>query len=90
MYSEFSDYCYSYPHELFISLFYRHVPLVNGHNTDGIQAATCVNCGHFFKFKTVSPFKSTITLTVNGQQYTGTHLTVLVSIHVPRNIYRIR
>ena len=68
----------------------RHVPLVNGHNTDGIQAATCVNCGHFFKFKTVSPFKSTITLTVNGQQYTGTHLTVLESIHVPRNKYWIR
>lgn len=49
----------------------RHIPLVGGHFRNGVQAATCVNCGNFFKFKVVAPFKSTISLTVNGKQYTG-------------------
>ncbi|XP_052797561.1 xanthine dehydrogenase/oxidase-like isoform X2 [Mya arenaria] len=45
-----------------------HVPVSSCAN--GVQAATCVSCGHFFKFRAVEPLKSTITLTVNGKQYT--------------------
>ncbi|WAR01989.1 ALDO4-like protein, partial [Mya arenaria] len=45
-----------------------HVPVSSSAN--GVQAATCVSCGHFFKFRAVGPLKSTITITVNGKQYT--------------------
>ncbi|XP_069131711.1 uncharacterized protein [Argopecten irradians] len=37
---------------------------------NGVFAATCQNCGHFFKFKVDSGLATTVTLTVNGQKYT--------------------
>ncbi|KAL4225427.1 hypothetical protein ACF0H5_016117 [Mactra antiquata] len=37
---------------------------------DGTFASTCVNCGHFFKFKSVAPYKSSVSFTVNGQAIT--------------------
>ncbi|XP_021379046.1 xanthine dehydrogenase-like [Mizuhopecten yessoensis] len=36
----------------------------------GVFAATCQNCGHFFKFKVDSGLATEVTLTVNGQKYT--------------------
>ena len=53
------------------SLTVSHVPIADTQSKDGIYAARCVQCGHFFKFRTVPTVKSTVTLTVNGQQYTG-------------------
>lgn len=47
-----------------------HVPVADARSEDGIYAASCVQCGHFFKFRTVPAVKSTVTLTVNGKQYT--------------------
>ncbi|KAL4225423.1 hypothetical protein ACF0H5_016113 [Mactra antiquata] len=32
--------------------------------------STCVNCGHTFKFKSVAPFKSSVSFTVNGKPIT--------------------
>ncbi|CAG5117383.1 unnamed protein product [Candidula unifasciata] len=38
---------------------------------NGVYACTCVNCGHFFKFRTVQNFKSSVSFTINGTQYTA-------------------
>ncbi|XP_052242919.1 uncharacterized protein LOC127852926 [Dreissena polymorpha] len=51
----------------------RHLPINGGTrdvNAGGVQVGTCVNCGHTFKFRAVTPYKSTISFTVNGKQYT--------------------
>jgi len=37
---------------------------------NGVYAAACVKCGHTFKFRAVLPFKTSISLTVDGKQYT--------------------
>ncbi|XP_060607441.1 uncharacterized protein LOC132759647 [Ruditapes philippinarum] len=49
-----------------------HVPVSSPSPSpfSGVQASTCAQCGHFFKFRTLGPTKSTISLTVNGKQYT--------------------
>ncbi|KAK6190255.1 hypothetical protein SNE40_002166 [Patella caerulea] len=47
----------------------RHSP-VKGELTDGVYAADCQNCGHFFKFRAQGPVRSTFSMTVNGQSYT--------------------
>ncbi|CAG5133766.1 unnamed protein product, partial [Candidula unifasciata] len=39
--------------------------------TNGVYACTCENCGHFFKFRTIQDFKSSISFSVNGKQYTA-------------------
>ena len=41
-------------------------------NGNGVYASTCESCGHFFKFRKVGSFKTSISFTVNGKQYTGT------------------
>ncbi|XP_060599195.1 uncharacterized protein LOC132752826 [Ruditapes philippinarum] len=46
-----------------------HVAPLNGRN-DGVFASTCEHCGHFFKFRSVAPYKSSITFSVNGKQVT--------------------
>ncbi|KAK3581542.1 hypothetical protein CHS0354_031883 [Potamilus streckersoni] len=45
-----------------------HVP-IQGELMDGVYAATCQACGHFFKFRPVSQIRSTVSFTVNGKQY---------------------
>ncbi|XP_045174786.2 xanthine dehydrogenase-like [Mercenaria mercenaria] len=46
-----------------------HVTPLNTRN-DGVFASTCENCGHFFKFRSIAPYKSSITFSVNGKQVT--------------------
>ncbi|KAJ8299303.1 hypothetical protein KUTeg_023363 [Tegillarca granosa] len=45
-----------------------HIPNKN-QLTNGVYAANCENCGHFFKFRATSGLASEITLTVNGKKY---------------------
>ncbi|XP_055957738.1 xanthine dehydrogenase/oxidase-like [Patella vulgata] len=45
-----------------------HSP-VKGELKDGVYAADCQNCGHFFKFRAAGPFRSTFSVTINGQSY---------------------
>ncbi|XP_059138915.1 uncharacterized protein LOC131927200 [Physella acuta] len=47
----------------------NHLP-IKGSLKNGVYACTCENCGHFFKFKAVQNFKSTVTFTINGVSYT--------------------
>ncbi|KAL4224843.1 hypothetical protein ACF0H5_015539 [Mactra antiquata] len=47
----------------------RHLPF-QGQIKDGVYAATCECCGHFFKFKASLPVRSEIQITINGQEYT--------------------
>ncbi|XP_059138916.1 uncharacterized protein LOC131927201 [Physella acuta] len=47
----------------------NHLP-TKGELSNGIYACTCENCGHFFKFKAVQNFKSTVSFTINGVAYT--------------------
>lgn len=39
---------------------------------NGVFAANCECCGHFIKFQVKSDVNSKITVTINGQKYTGT------------------
>lgn len=54
---------------IFVS--FSHVPLSGSATSGSVQAASCVQCGHFFKFRAIGPTNSTITLKVNGKDYTG-------------------
>lgn len=38
---------------------------------NGVFAANCESCGHFIKFQVKSDVNSKITVTINGQKYTG-------------------
>ena len=49
---------------------FRHVPRQDQKQA-GVFAANCENCGHFFKYRAVAPFKTSVTFTVNGVAYTG-------------------
>ena len=42
-----------------------------GQRSTGIYAADCENCGHFFKYRAVPPYKTNVSFTVNGVAYTG-------------------
>lgn len=42
-----------------------------GAQQDGVFASTCEHCGHFFKFRSVAPYKSTVAFTINGKHVTG-------------------
>ncbi|KAL4223518.1 hypothetical protein ACF0H5_016989 [Mactra antiquata] len=48
----------------------RHVPVKQSGTNNGVQAAMCVQCGHFFKFRSVPSYKTNISFKVNGQTYT--------------------
>ena len=54
-----------------MNVSYRHVPRQDQKQA-GVFAANCENCGHFFKYRAVAPFKTSVTFTVNGVSYTGT------------------
>ena len=34
-------------------------------------ASNCVNCGHFFKYRKVPPYKTSVSFKVNGVSFTG-------------------
>lgn len=51
-------------------LLVSHVPSC-GELVDGVYAANCQACGHFFKTRAVPTPKSQFSFTVNGQSYTG-------------------
>lgn len=38
---------------------------------DGVFAGNCEGCGYFFKFRVKSDINSEISVTINGQKYTG-------------------
>ncbi|WAR26952.1 XDH1-like protein [Mya arenaria] len=46
-----------------------HVPTYST-SENGVQAATCVACGHFFKFKVTREVRSEVKFKVNGKEYT--------------------
>ncbi|XP_055901172.1 uncharacterized protein LOC106056807 [Biomphalaria glabrata] len=46
-----------------------HLPLKKS-LTNGVYGCTCENCGHFFKFKAIHDFKSTVTFKINNISYT--------------------
>ncbi|KAL5006950.1 hypothetical protein ScPMuIL_015756 [Solemya velum] len=47
-----------------------HIPPISTLKENGVYAGTCGNCGHFFKFQSVAPYRSSITFFINGSQYT--------------------
>ena len=49
---------------------FSHSP-VNESLDNGVFAATCQACGHFFKFKASPQLRSDIKLKINGKEYTG-------------------
>ena len=76
-----------------MNVSYRHVPRQDQEKA-GVFAANCENCGHFFKYRTVAPFKTSVTFTVNGVSYTGTKISTVIlvclsvlSLYVPINGY---
>ncbi|XP_025087515.1 xanthine dehydrogenase-like [Pomacea canaliculata] len=47
-----------------------HLPPVGRDLKNGVYAATCEKCGFFFKFRAREPTNSSVTFTINGNQYT--------------------
>ncbi|KAK3101621.1 hypothetical protein FSP39_004931 [Pinctada imbricata] len=56
----------------YFCICFSHLPQKDGLR-DGVYAANCENCGHFFKFRAKTGLASSITLSVNGQKYTEDH-----------------
>ncbi|ESO95691.1 hypothetical protein LOTGIDRAFT_231915 [Lottia gigantea] len=47
----------------------RHIPAPSN-LSNGVYAADCLNCGHFFKFRTTQPVRSSFSFKINGQDVT--------------------
>ena len=50
---------------------FSHLPTGQSQDNTSVFATNCVNCGHFFKYRNVPPYKTSVSFTVNGVSYTG-------------------